>query len=119
MKEKKMTTPSDRLMTAGEIANLLNVAVRNVGRWGRLGTYGFPPPIKLNNKTSRWRESDVNNWLRGIEDEQRKNLSEYGDAVHTTREEREQTQEPPRSICFVDELCGNITRVEPEEPSGS
>ena len=114
-----MISPFERMMTVGEIAIYLNVEDRTITRWGREGTAGFPPPLKLNNKTVRWRESDVEKWMKGLENEQRKSLSEYSDAVHATREERGQAQEPPRASNFIDELCGNTPDPEQEESSSA
>ena len=117
MKEKKLISPFERMMTVGEIAIYLNVEERTVTRWGREGTAGFPPPLKLNNKTIRWREIDIEKWMKGIQDEQRKSLNDYSNAVHAAREEREQAQETPRTSGFIDELCGNTPDPEQEEPS--
>jgi len=90
-------------MTAQEVAQLLNVKVSYVGRWGRDNMNGFPSPIKLTEKVVRWRQTDIHNWLKGIENEQRQSLADYGDQVQAEREERE-TQESPRSTGHADEF---------------
>ena len=98
-----MTTSSEIYMTAQEVAQLLNVKLSWIGRWGRDNKNGFPSPIKLTEKVVRWRQTEIHNWLKGIENEQRQSLADYGDQVQERKEEGK-AQESPRPAGHADEL---------------
>lgn len=57
------TQLSDRLLKARDILNILQLSRSAFYAAIRAGT--FPKPIKLG-KASRWRESTVVNWMKGL-----------------------------------------------------
>ena len=55
----------DRLLRIGEVASLLGIAKSTVYKNIRHGL--FPKPIKLTERTSVWRLSTVEDWVRSRE----------------------------------------------------
>ena len=52
----------DRLVRIDEVAVLLGIAKSTIYKYMRLGT--FPIPIKLTYRTSAWRLSVINAWVK-------------------------------------------------------
>lgn len=52
----------DRLLRVGEVARALGVSVRQV--WKLTADRALPAPVKVG-KSTRWRASDVQQWIRG------------------------------------------------------
>jgi len=55
--------PASELLTVKEISAWLNIDTRTVYRWNSAGR--FPPPLRCGLRWSRWRRSDVEDWLAG------------------------------------------------------
>lgn len=49
------------LMSAIEVSKLLGITRTTLWRWCKVDT--FPKPIKIGPNTTRWRQSDVDEWL--------------------------------------------------------
>ena len=55
----------ERLLSARTIAAMCEVDISTIYKWMRAGD--FPPPLKVGGKAnSRWRYSDVKEWMDGL-----------------------------------------------------
>ncbi|MHB0955912.1 MAG: helix-turn-helix transcriptional regulator [Pirellulaceae bacterium] len=59
-----MMLPSGPLLTPDDLAVLLNVERTTVLAWSRAGR--LPEPIRLTDRTLRWSQHAVNDWLTGF-----------------------------------------------------
>jgi prophage regulatory protein len=57
----------ERLLKVEEVAKKFAVSVRKV--WRFIGEAGFPKPIKLGPKTTRWSEQEINEFIKKRKDE--------------------------------------------------
>ena len=57
--------PTDQLMTAAQVADLLGIGQRSVWRWRSEGR--IPAPVLLGPRTARWRLSAIEQWLTALE----------------------------------------------------
>ena len=55
--------PVERLLAPAEVASRLGIAVRTLWRGISLGTIPAPS-VRLSRKIVRWREDDINNFIR-------------------------------------------------------
>ena len=59
-----LTITVHRLMTAAEVARVLNIGERSVWRMvSRAGASGFPRPVRIGRHAVRWRWQDVEKYL--------------------------------------------------------
>lgn len=58
-----MSENEERLMKVREVAQRLTISVRKI--WRDVAAGLFPAPIKLGPRTTRWRESEIEQFLRG------------------------------------------------------
>lgn len=56
-----MTAQLDTLLTADQLAKIMNVKKRTIWRW--LAEGRIPKPIYLTRQTPRWRESEVKDFI--------------------------------------------------------
>jgi predicted DNA-binding transcriptional regulator AlpA len=56
--------PEQILLTPRKVASRLGVSVRTL--WRMEDQDGFPPPIRFNRKTVRWKESDVQRYIDSL-----------------------------------------------------
>jgi predicted DNA-binding transcriptional regulator AlpA len=59
-----MTSRSNKLLKAKEVAGMLNISEAAVWKWTSEGT--FPTPIRLSDNrkpATRWVEKDIEDWL--------------------------------------------------------
>ena len=54
-------TDSFRLLTVREVAKIVGLGVPTVWKWVASG--GFPAPIKLSSRATRWRSDEVESWI--------------------------------------------------------
>jgi predicted DNA-binding transcriptional regulator AlpA len=64
-----MTPPNnhqttDFLLTAEDVAQILQISPRTVWRWRRAGR--LPPPLRYSKSCVRWRASDIQQHLAGL-----------------------------------------------------
>ena len=115
------SSQSDRLLSADELAEMFGVERENIGRWARDRMHGFPPPLRLTEKTLRWKESDINQWINQrteTDDGEQDSVGheDHADITATLNQEVAEAQEPPRPTGLVDELCGGQDETDwPEE----
>jgi|YNPMSStandDraft_1061717.scaffolds.fasta_scaffold55162_1 excisionase family DNA binding protein len=55
----------ERLLKVEEVATTVGLSRACIWRWAARGR--FPQPIRLGNKTTRWKRSDVEAWIAAAE----------------------------------------------------
>lgn len=58
---EEATQQQERLLAVKEVASICGIGVSTVWRSSKLGT--MPKPIKVSANTTRWKLSEVNEWL--------------------------------------------------------
>jgi excisionase family DNA binding protein len=63
---KRMTSAlvSGRMITADDVAALLNVSLRQV--WRMRAARELPAPVRIGKRAVRWREADIINYLERL-----------------------------------------------------
>ncbi len=62
MAAHEAASESPRLLTAQEVAHRLKIGVKTLYRLTRAGV--VPEPLRLSRKLLRWREEDIERWLK-------------------------------------------------------
>jgi excisionase family DNA binding protein len=62
MTTHKAQLDAPRLLTSAEVARRLRIGVKTLHRLTRTGV--VPQPIRLGRKLLRWREDDIDRWLK-------------------------------------------------------
>lgn len=60
---------ADRLLTVKQVADKCAMGVRTV--WQKVNSGEFPRPVKPAPRITRWRESDVEEWIAGLAEAKR------------------------------------------------
>jgi len=60
---------ADRLLTVKQVAEKCAMGVRTI--WQKVDTGEFPAPVKPTPHMTRWRESDVDEWIAGLAEAKR------------------------------------------------
>ena len=58
------------LMTAEEVAKLLQVSVRTLKRWQQKKLYGIPAPANMTERLVLYRKDDVLAWIESAQERQ-------------------------------------------------
>lgn len=54
----------DRLLKIGEVKEIVGMGASTIYR--KVSDGEFPPPVRLSSGMSRWKRSDLDQWMRGL-----------------------------------------------------
>jgi len=55
---------AEKFLNLNEVAGQLGVSTKTVMRWRFAAKYAFPKPRMLGDRLRRWRQEDINQWIR-------------------------------------------------------
>lgn len=59
----------ERILRLPEVCQRLGVGTTTIWRWAKQGT--LIPPVRIGQRSVGWRESDLNDWIKGRQEARR------------------------------------------------